>query len=101
MAVSIVLDLVVHAFHGVLLGIGCAVAESNLVCLLLRGEHPLLLVLQVLADACLIVEHRLVLAVVGRHLLGGACHVADGNAARPDLERGLPDVRLRLVRSRG
>ena len=86
MAVPIVLDLVVHAFHDVLLGIGRTVAETDLVGLLLGGEHPLLLVLKVLADAGLIVEHRLVLAVVCRHLLGGACHVANGNAARPDLE---------------
>ena len=52
MAVPIVLDLVVHAFHGVLLGIGRAVAEADLVGLLLGGEHPLLLVLKVLLRRC-------------------------------------------------
>lgn len=97
MAVPVILDLVVQAFHGVLLGVGRAVAKANLVGLLLGAEHPLLLILKVLAGAGLIVEHRFVLAVVCSHLLGGACHVANGNAARPDLERGLPDVGLRLV----
>ena len=95
-AIPIVLDLVVQALH-VLLRVGGAVADADLVGLLLRTEDPLLLVLQVLTDAGLIVEHRLVLAVVCCHLLRGARHVANGNAARSDLKRGLPDVGLRLV----
>ena len=82
-AIPIVLDLVVQALH-VLLRVGGAVADADLVGLLLRTEDPLLLVLQVLTDAGLIVEHRLVLAVVCCHLLGGAGHVANGNAARSD-----------------
>lgn len=68
--------------------------------LLFRVEDPLL-ILQVLTRSGLVVQHRLVLAVISCHLLSRACHVSDGHAARTDLQRRLPDMRLRLVRPRG